>query len=53
LLFESKLLKEKTIDQAAIKDMQKDIDRDIEKAIGFGKKSPKPGKQELFNDIYA
>lgn len=50
--FENKLIKENTLIDKEIKEINKAIDKEIDEAFEFAKKSPLPDKKELMKYLY-
>lgn len=51
--FERKLLQQKILDKGQVNRIKKKVEDEINKAVGFAKKSPFPKKNEIFADLYA
>jgi len=41
------------LDEAKIKKIQEEIEKEIEEAVSFAKESPFPDPQDIFEDVYA
>ena len=52
-LFEKKLIKEGILNSSQIDNLKQDIQREVNDAINFAKKSPYPECEEMFSDVYA
>jgi pyruvate dehydrogenase E1 component alpha subunit len=47
------LTEKKLLDEAKIKKIQEEIEKEIEEAVSFAKESPFPDPQDIFEDVYA
>ena len=52
-LFESKLIKNNILNLSQIENFKQNIQKEINSAVSFAKKSPYPGSKEMLADIYA
>ena len=50
---EETLVERKLLNQAKIKKIQGEIEKEIEEAVSFAKESPFPDLQDVFEDVYA
>ena len=50
---EERLLKEKIIDEAGIKNYRGKVQKMVDEAVDFARKSPKPAPEVAFEDVYA
>ena len=53
VLYEKQLKKEGIIDDAFITKLRDDAKKEVDEAVVFARKSPQPGIEELYRDIYA
>ena len=51
--YHEKLLSEGVLDEASLKAIQKEVEDEIEAAVDFAEKSPKPRPESALDDIYA
>ena len=51
--YEARLLKEKILDEVKIKDYREKIQKMVDEAVDFARKSPKPTPDVAFEDVYA
>ena len=50
---EERLLKEKIIDDSTVKNYRGKVQKMVDEAVDFARKSPKPAPEVAFEDVYA
>jgi pyruvate dehydrogenase E1 component alpha subunit len=53
VLYEKQLKKEGVLDDATINKIREDAKREVDEAVAYARKSPQPGIEELYRDIFA
>lgn len=53
VLYEKLLKKEGVLDDASISKLREDAKKEVDEAVAFARKSPQPGVDELYKDIFA
>ena len=52
LLFKNKILKEKLLTEKELKQLESDVEKEIEEAVEFAKAAPFPEVESVFDDVY-